>query len=131
MASVFTRIIAGELPGHIPYTDDQCIVLLSINPIAPGHCLVIPRKEVDHWSDLDGATALHLMEVAHRLAGVLRGTFPCERVGIMIAGFEVPHCHVHVIPTRSMRDMDFANAAKTVDHSQLADYAQRIRAALS
>jgi diadenosine tetraphosphate (Ap4A) HIT family hydrolase len=128
MASVFTRIMNAELPGHMPYVDERCVVLMSINPIAPGHCLVIPREETDQWTDLDPDIAAHLMLVAHRLGGILRTEFPCDRVGLIIAGFEVAHCHLHVIPTRSMADLDFTNAESHVDQSVLAMYAAQIAA---
>lgn len=118
----------GELPGHIPHADVHCIVLLSINPIAPGHCLVIPRVEVDQWTALDDTVAGHLMAVAKRLGNALAGEFPCERVGLVIAGFEVPHCHLHVIPARSMADLDFSRAAATVDHGDLARQSAAIAA---
>lgn len=120
----------GELPGHVPYADDHCIVLLSINPIAAGHCLVIPRLEIDHWTALDDMLAAHLMAVAGRLGRALRAEFPCERVGLVIAGFEVPHCHVHVIPATSMADLDFGRAATSVDHDELARHAAAIAARL-
>ena len=104
---------------------------MSINPIAPGHCLVIPREEVDQWSDLDGDIMSHLVMISHRLSHVLRELFPCERVGLIIAGFEVPHCHIHVIPTRNMADMDFANAVVNVDHEELASQAALIASRLN
>lgn len=126
MPSVFTRIINGELPGHIPHSDDLCIVLMSINPIAPGHSLVIPRAEIDHWTSLDDSIAAHLMAVAGRLGRALQVEFGCERVGLVIAGFEVPHCHLHVIPARSMADLNFDRAAATVDHAELARQAAAI-----
>lgn len=121
----------GELPGHIPHADDHCIILMSINPIAPGHCLVIPRAEIDHWIALDDSLAAHLMAVAGRLGRALQVEFECERVGLVIAGFEVPHCHLHVIPARSMVDLDFSRAAATVDHGVLARQAAAIGARLA
>ena len=131
MASVFTRIINGELPGHVPYRDHQCFVLMSINPIAPGHCLVIPRTEIDQWSDLEHDVAAHLMVVAQRVSRALRTAFPCERVGLIIAGFEVAHCHLHVIPARGMQDMDFSRAATHINHDELAQHASTLTNHLS
>jgi diadenosine tetraphosphate (Ap4A) HIT family hydrolase len=93
--------------------------------------LVIPRDEVDHWTALDDSLATHLMTVAGRLGRALHVEFDCERVGLVIAGFEVPHCHVHVIPTRSMADLDFSRAAATVDHGELARQAAAIAARLA
>jgi diadenosine tetraphosphate (Ap4A) HIT family hydrolase len=131
MPSVFSRIINGELPGHIPFADDTCIVLMSINPIAPGHCLVIPRVEIDQWSDLESTTCTHLVTISQRLSKVLRNIFPCERVGLIIAGFEVPHCHLHVIPARSMADLDFTHAAVHVDHEELESQSALIASGLN
>ena len=131
MASVFTRIINGDLPGHVPYRDGLCFVLMSINPISPGHCLVIPRTETDQWSDLEPDLAAHLMVVAQRVSRALHTAFPCERVGLIIAGFEVPHCHLHVIPANGMHDLDFARAATHVDHDELARHAESLAKLLS
>ncbi len=131
MATVFTRIIDGDLPGHFLWRDDMCVAFLSINPIRPGHALVVPRAEVDHWVDLPVDTVTHLMGVAHAVARAQQEVFSPARVGQMIAGFEVPHVHVHTIPIWGMGDMDFTNAAATVDHGELARLAARLREALS
>ena len=130
MPSVFTLIINGDLPGHFVWSDDRCVGFLSINPITDGHALVVPRAEVDHWIDLDADLAAHLMQVAHHLGTALQTVFAPERIGLMIAGFEVPHLHVHVIPTRSMADIDFANAAASVDPVELQAAADAIIAEL-
>lgn len=130
MPTVFTRIIEGQIPGTFVWRDDICVAFLSINPIAPGHTLVVPRAEVDHWVDLPAATAAHLFTVSHVIAAAQQEAFPCERVGLMIAGFEVPHTHIHVIPTRSMADLSFANAATSVPRDDLERHAEAIRAAL-
>lgn len=131
MPSVFTRIIDGDLPGHFLWRDEICVSFLSINPIRPGHALVVPRAEVDHWLDLPVATNQHLMGVAHAVGVAQQAVLSPRRVGQMIAGFEVPHVHVHVIPIRGMGDMDFANAATSVDHAELADVARSLRDALA
>lgn len=130
MPSVFTLIINGDLPGHFVWSDDICVGFLSINPLAAGHTLVVPRAEVDHWLDLDADTAAHLMTVAHNIGSAQQTVWSPERVGVIIAGFEVPHTHVHVFGMNTMGDMDFANAAAQVDHGQLAGYATQIRQAL-
>jgi len=130
MASVFTMIINGDLPGHFVWRDDQSVVFLSINPIADGHALVVPIREVDQWTDLTEDECTHLMAVAKRIGDAQKVEFTPERVGLMIAGFEVPHTHVHVIPINTMADMDFANAAQSVDHDELAGFATRLRAQL-
>lgn len=124
-------IINGDLPGHFVWRDETCVVFLSINPIHDGHALVVPIREVDQWTDLTEAECVHLMAVAKRVADAQKQVFSPGRIGLMIAGFEVPHTHVHVIPIDTMADMDFANAAATVDHDQLAAFAQSLTAALA
>jgi histidine triad (HIT) family protein len=130
MATIFSRIISGELPGTFVWRDDESVAFLSINPIRPGHTLVVPIAEVDHWTDLEPELAEHLMRVSQRIGQAQRQAFEPARVGLVIAGFEVPHCHVHVIPTRGMQDFDFANAAADPDPDQIARSALELRAAL-
>jgi diadenosine tetraphosphate (Ap4A) HIT family hydrolase len=130
MATVFTKIIAGELPAHFVWKDDVCVAFLSINPLKDGHVLVVPRKEIDHWVDLDAATRDHLFGVAQRIGRALHGIYAPEKVGLMLAGLEVPHVHLHVVPIWGVNDLDFANAAKQVDQGALASEAAKIRAAL-
>jgi histidine triad (HIT) family protein len=131
MATVFTRIIDGELPGHFVWRDADAVAFLSINPIAAGHTLVVPRVEVDHWLDLPPALNAHLLAVAQRIGQAQMELFSPMRIGLIVAGFEVPHVHVHVIPTATMADLSFANAAATVDHAELAAQAERLAAALA
>ena len=131
MPTVFTMIIDGDLPGHFVWSDDVCVGFLSINPITDGHALVVPRAEVSHWVDLDTATNEHLMAVSHHIGKAIETVFSPERIGLMIAGFEVPHTHVHVLALNDMGDMSFANAAASVDHGELAGFADSIRAALA
>lgn len=130
MATVFSRIIAGEIPGHFVWRDDRAVAFLSINPHQRGHVLVVPVAEVDHWVDLDAGTSAHLMTVAHRIGRAQMAAFGPPRIGLMIAGFEVPHVHVHVLPMFGIRDLDFANAAQDVDHDDLAAAASELRQAL-
>ena len=127
MATVFTRIIEGELPGTFVHRDERCAVFMSINPLATGHCLVVPLREVEHWVDLTTDEANHLFTVAHQIAQAQRSAFPCDKVGMIIAGYEVPHTHIHLIPTTSMRQLDFANAAASVARDDLEAAAARIR----
>ena len=131
MASVFTHIINGDLPGHFVWSDDTCVGFLSINPITNGHTLVVPRAEVDHWLDLDADIATHVMAVSHHIGKAIEKIWSPNRVGLMIAGFEVPHTHLHVLAINNMGDMSFANAAATVDHVELAGFADSIRAELT
>ncbi len=130
MASIFTRIINGELPGHFVWQDDVAVAIMTIAPIRPGHVLVIPRQEIDHWDDLPEATAQHLMALGQRLAKAIKQAFPAKRVGMVIAGLEVPHTHVHLLPVDEMEDFNFGRAAMA-DAASLADAAERIRAALA
>lgn len=120
MPTIFSRIISGELPSHLVHEDDVAVVFLSINPISRGHALVVPRREVDSWLDLRPGEAHHLMDLARLVGEAQRSALSCARVGLVVAGFEVPHCHVHVIPANSMSDLDFARAATNVDHDDLA-----------
>ncbi len=130
MASIFTRIIGGELPGRFVWRDDLCVAFLSINPLKLGHTLVVPRDEVDHWIDLDPDLARHLTSVAQTIGKALATGFKPAKVGLMIAGLEVPHVHLHVLPIDAVRDMDFANADKSPDPAGLDRAAQTIRAEL-
>lgn len=130
MATIFTRIINGELPGHFVWRDAQCVAFLSIHPLRPGHTLVVPRAEVDHWVDLDTALAAHLMAVAQSIGkGVHRGFAPVK-VGLMIAGLEVPHVHLHVVPIGTVHDLDFANQDVNAKPADLQRAAETLRASL-
>ncbi len=124
-------IISGDLPGHFVWRDPDAVAFMSINPINTGHALVVPTAEVDQWTDLPTATASHLMEVAHHIGAVQREVFRPNRIGLIIAGFEVPHTHLHVIPMSSMRHLDFGNAAVDVDQAELGELAAQIRQGLS
>ncbi|MBI2703950.1 MAG: HIT family protein [Actinobacteria bacterium] len=130
MPTIFTRIINGELPGRFVYRDDVCVAFLSINPLQPGHTLVVPIEEVDHWVDASPELNQHLMAVAHKVASAQQKVFSPAKVGLMIAGLEVPHLHLHVVPIRGVHDLDFANADKNPDPAALDDAADRLRAAL-
>ncbi|MEY4162180.1 MAG: hypothetical protein RI939_909 [Actinomycetota bacterium] len=130
MTTIFTRIINREIPGTFVLEDDLCVAFMSINPLADGHVLVIPRAEVDHWIDLPSDLSAHLFAVSHRISNALAAAFPCERVGMIIAGYEVNHCHIHLVPTTDMSQLDFRNAARTVERERLEANAERIIAAL-
>ncbi len=130
MSTVFTKIIDGELPGRFVWADDVCVGFLSINPLAPGHTLVVPRAEIDEWVDADPALIAHLTGVAHAVGTAVRAVFAPPRVGLIVAGFEVPHVHVHVFPARDMATFDFANAARTVDAAEQDGHRDALRTAL-
>ena len=130
MATVFTRIIRGELPGTFVWRDQHCAAFMSINPMAAGHVLVVPIEEVDHWVDASPELTAHLFAVTRTIGLAQRAAFDCERVGVIVAGYEVPHTHVHVIPTTTMAELSFANAAASVDRADLEAWAEAIRAEL-
>jgi len=131
MATLFTRIINGELPGRFVWRDNRVVAFLTIAPLKPGHVLVVPIEEVDHWIDLEPGLLAHLMEVSQVIGRAVDRAFAPEKVGMMIAGLEVPHVHVHVVPMTSVRDLDFANADSNPSDESLEDAAERIRAALA
>lgn len=130
MAGIFARIIEGQIPSRMVWEDDQCVAFLDVRPIAPGHTLVVPRAEIDHWTDLPPSVATHLMQVAHAVGRAQQQVFSPSRIGLMIAGFEVPHTHVHVIPINSMDDLDFANADLNPDQEGLDRHMNELRAVL-
>ena len=110
MSSVFTKIINGELPGRFVYRDDTVVAFLTIEPIKYGHTLVVPIAEVDKWTDLDPQTWAHLNEVAQKVGQATIDAFGSPRAAYIIAGFDVPHTHIHVFPTDQMADYDFTKA---------------------
>ena len=130
MSSVFTMIINEELPGRFVWKDDRCVAFLSINPLAPGHTLVVPREEVDHWIDLDDDLLQHLMEVSKKIGVALNLGFKPAKVGMMIAGLEVPHAHIHLVPMAGEHDLDADNADLAPNPDHLDAAADRVRAAL-
>ena len=130
MTTIFSRIIAGEIPGTFVHRDQRCVAFMSINPLARGHVLVVPIEEIDHWIDASPDLCRHLFDVAHRIGRAQERAFGCARVGLIIAGYEVPHAHIHVIPTEHMGQLSFANAATSVDHDDLESAAAAIRASL-
>jgi histidine triad (HIT) family protein len=130
VASVFTRIIEGELPGRFVYRDERCVAFLSINPLRPGHVLVVPRLEVEHWIDLPAAEWAHLAEVARRIGLALQRAYAPVKVGAVLAGLEVPHVHVHLVPIDRMEDLDFRGAEQDPDPAALDRAAETVTAAL-
>jgi histidine triad (HIT) family protein len=130
MSTIFSRIINGEIPGFFVHRDEHCVAFLSINPLAHGHTLVVPIAEIDHWVDLPADLVAHLFDVSYRIGRAQQEAFQCARVGLIIAGYEVPHAHVHLIPTEHMGHLNFANAATHVDRTEMEDAAHAIRVAL-
>lgn len=130
MPTVFTRIIDGELPGRFVWRDERCVAFLSINPLKPGHTLVVPRAEIDHWIDLPPEEMAHLARVAREIGAAQMKAFSPTRIGMMIAGLEVPHVHLHVVPIDGVHDLDFGNAEASPDPDALDRAAASLRAAL-
>jgi histidine triad (HIT) family protein len=130
MATIFTRIIDGEIPGTFVWRDEHCVVFMSINPMAAGHALVVPIEEIDHWMDAPPSLTAHLFAVTRTIGEAQRAAFSPERIGVIVAGYEVPHTHVHVIPTNDMSQLSFANAAASVDRADLERWAGAIRSEL-
>jgi len=129
MATVFTQIINGELPGRFVYTDDLVVAFLSIMPLTEGHTLVVPRQEVDQWTDAGEPLLHHCMDVARRIGNAAKQAFGAPRAGLVIAGLEVPHLHVHVFPAWSLEDFSFARVKPATD-AELDEAAARLRTAL-
>jgi len=130
MATVFTKIINKELPGRFVYEDDVCVAFLTIEPLSPGHTLVVPRREIDHWLDLESDLLNHLMHVAQRVGQAIGQVYAPAKVGMMIAGLEVPHVHIHVTPINEVHDLDFARADRSPEPSDLDEAARLLAAAL-
>ena len=130
MSTLFTRIIDGDLPGRFVYRDEVCVAFLTIAPICPGHTLVVPRLEIDHWIDLPDEVAGHLAVVAGKIGRAQMEAFDAERISLIIAGLEVPHTHLHVLPITTEADIDFRKADTQVDPAELDRVAAALRLAL-
>jgi histidine triad (HIT) family protein len=130
MSTLFTKIIAGDIPGRFVWRDDEVVGFLTINPITPGHTLVVPVAEIDHWLDLPPALAERCVHVAQVIGRAQMEAFSPTRVGLVLAGLEVPHAHLHLIPIDSEADLSFAKADPSPDPAALDDAADRIRNAL-
>jgi len=130
MPTLFTRVINGEIPGTFVWKDEHCVAFLSINPLKRGHTLVVPRMEIDHWIDCPPELSDHLFAVSRDIGSSLQRAFQPTRIGLVIAGLEVPHLHIHLVPIDGAHDLDFANAARSVEAGQLQEVASAIRAEL-
>jgi len=130
MPSVFTMIINRDLPGRFVYEDDDVVAFLTIEPMTPGHTLVVPRDEVDNWQDLDPAVLDRVMHVAQRVGKAVCAAFGATRAGVIIAGLEVPHLHVHVFPAFTLTDFGFANVDRNPSPQSLDEAQAKIIAAL-
>ena len=128
--SVFTMIIRGDLPGRFVWRDDEVVAFLTIGPVQPGHTLVVPVAQVDRWTDVDLSTWTRVTEVSHHVGRALDAAFGRSRVGVVVAGLEVPHCHVHLIPMDHESELSFANVDPSPDPAALDAHAEAIRGAL-
>ena len=131
MPSLFTQIIQGDLPGRFIWEDDQAVGFLTIEPLTPGHTLIVPRVEVDHWLDLPTNLVAHLTKVSHKVGKSIHDAFGMRRVGIVVAGFEVPHVHVHVFGANQMSDFDFTSVNLNASGEMLDESADKIRRELA
>ena len=129
MATLFTRIIQGEIPCFKVGEDDRYLAFLDIGPLRAGHTLVVPKLEVDRFFDLPSDVLSGIMPFAQEVAGRIRKVVPCDRVGVAVIGLEVPHAHVHLIPIDRMSDMDFTRPKLEFTREELAQLAERIRTA--
>jgi len=127
MASIFTRIIAGEIPAHRIAEDDQHIAFLDINPLVKGHTLVVPKREVDYYFDLEDEELASLNAFAKRVATAIYREIPCLRIGVCVIGLEVPHVHMHLVPLNRMKDIDFTQQKLNPTQDELAETAAKIR----
>ncbi len=126
MPSIFSKIISGDIPAHKVAEDDRFLAFLDINPLAEGHTLVIPKKEVDNVFNLDEETYEGLWKFARRVAIAIDACIPCERVGVAVIGLEVPHAHIHLVPIRGVYDIDFSKPKLTIEKEQMENIARLI-----
>ena len=130
MASIFTRIVNGQIPCYKIAEDENCFAFLDINPLVEGHVLVIPKKEVDYLFDLDDDEYKSLWIFAKKVAAAIEKCIPCKRIGVTVIGLEVPHAHIHLIPLNTMSDINFSRPKLNPSQEQLTAIASRIKAAL-
>jgi diadenosine tetraphosphate (Ap4A) HIT family hydrolase len=130
MGSVFSAIINGDLPGRFVWEDEDVVAFLTIAPVTQGHALVVPRKEVDQWQDVDGAIWTKVMDVARTIGQAVRPAFDAPRAGLLIAGLEVPHLHVHVFPAYDLGDFNISNAEQNPSRESLDEAQAKLKAAL-
>lgn len=126
MPTLFTRIIEGEIPGRFVHRDDRCVAFLTIEPMYPGHTLVVPIEEYDHWIDLPEDLNAHVWTVAQRIGRAIHAEFAPARIGVLVVGEEVPHVHVHVTGFDSVGQLGFANVRRDVTPEEFDDWQQRL-----
>jgi histidine triad (HIT) family protein len=126
MATLFSRIAAGEIPCYKVAENDRFLAFLDIAPLQKGHTLVIPKTEVDYIFDLDDALLADMMVFAKKVSQAIKTTFPCKKVGVAVIGLEVPHAHIHLIPINKMADMDFSQAKLSLSADELKEISTRL-----
>ncbi len=131
MSSIFSKIIAGEIPAYKVAETDQFIAFLDILPLAKGHVLCIPKKEIDYIFDMEDADYLALMHFSKKVANGIKQVIPCQKVGVAVIGLEVPHAHVHLIPMNTVQDMNFSNPRLTFTKEEYLQLVETISAAIS
>ena len=131
MASVFSKIVAGEIPCFKIAENDNFMAFLDVNPLVEGHTLVIPKKEVDYLFDLDEETYTGLMSFAKKVAKAVKAAIPCKRIGVAVIGLEVPHAHIHLVPLNMMNDINFNKAKLHPSSEELEATATKIKAAFN
>jgi diadenosine tetraphosphate (Ap4A) HIT family hydrolase len=131
MATLFTKIINREIPGRFVYEDDEFVAFLTIAPFTHGHTLVVPRAELDQWQDLDPATFGRIMALSQRIGQAVQAAFGAPRAGLLIAGLEVPHLHVHVFPAYTLGDFDISGAEQNPSPESLDEAQAKIKDALT
>jgi len=130
MGSVFSAIINGDLPGRFVWEDEDVVAFLTIAPVTQGHTLVVPREEVDQWQDVDGEVWNKVMDVARTIGQAVRPAFDAPRAGLLIAGLEVPHLHLHVFPAYDLGDFNISNAEQNPSQESLVEAQAKLKAAL-
>jgi histidine triad (HIT) family protein len=129
MASIFTKIISGEIPSHMVHENEKFIAFLDINPLKAGHTLVVPKEEIDYIFDMPDDLLSEILIFSKEVARKIESVVDCERIGVSVIGLEVPHAHVHLIPMNSVSDMNFAKPKLELDPEYMADLAEKIRQA--
>ena len=127
MATLFSRIVAGEIPCHKVAENDRFLAFLDIMPLKKGHVLVIPKVEIDYIFDLEDELLTGMMLFSKQVAAKIKAVFPCKKVGVAVIGLEVPHAHIHLIPINAMNDMNFANEKLKLESAELAEIAEKLR----
>ena len=131
MATIFTRIINGEIPCYKIAENERCFAFLDINPLKKGHTLVVPKQETDYIYDLDDDYLAGLFVFSKKVAGSIKAAYPCNRIGIAVLGLEVPHAHIHLVPMDSLEDINFRNPKLKLSPEEFSEIAEKIRAKIS